>query len=62
MKDRVKVIEDNESYDEGLYKFQNLAIEMGNIYFTTYLQKNPNASIFEREIITQILNFLSIVR
>jgi len=61
MKDRVKVIEDNKSYDEGLDKLQNLASEMGNIYFTTYLQENPNASIFEREIITQILN-LSIDR
>lgn len=61
MKDRVKVIEDNESYDEGLDKLQNLPSEIGNIYFTTYLQENPNASIFEREIITQILN-LSIDR
>ncbi|HZL24625.1 MAG TPA: hypothetical protein VFC05_14975 [Nitrososphaeraceae archaeon] len=61
MKDRVKVIEDNKSYDEGLDKLQNLASEIGNIYFTTYLQENPNASIFEREIITQILN-LSIDR
>lgn len=61
MKDRVKVIEDNNSYDEGLDKLQNLASEIGNIYFTTYLQENPNASIFEREIITQILN-LSIDR
>jgi hypothetical protein len=48
MKDRVKVIEDNKSYDEGLDKLQNLASEIGNIYFTTYLQENPNASIFER--------------
>lgn len=61
MKDRVKVIEDNKSYGEGLDKLQNLASEIGNIYFTTYLQENPNASIFEREIITQILN-LSIDR
>ncbi len=61
MKDRVKVIDDNKSYDERLDKLQNLASEMGNIYFTTYLQENPNASIFEREIITQILN-LSIDR
>jgi hypothetical protein len=61
MKDLVKVIEDNKSYDEGLDKLQNLASEIGNIYFTTYLQENPNASIFEREIITEILN-LSIDR
>ena len=54
MKDRVKVIEDNKSYGEGLDKLQNLASEIGNIYFTTNLQENPNASIFEREIITQI--------
>ena len=48
MNDRVKAIADNKSYDERLYKLQILASEMGNMYFTTYLQENPNASIFEK--------------
>ena len=48
MNDSVKAIASNKSYDERLYKLQILASEMGNMYFTTYLQDNPNASIFEK--------------
>jgi hypothetical protein len=39
LKDSVKVIEDIKSYDEGLGKLQNLASEMGNIYFYNIFTK-----------------------
>ena len=62
MKDYVRAVADNKPYDERLDKWQILASEMANMYFKAYLQENPNASIFERAIINQILKSLSIGR